>query len=352
MSNFESSMFLVDDSFMYEPDDIFEDSWDSQDQAFESLAYEPEPDDDPETDPGPDMGLSVHDLDNSYVVNDEFDWREAVPGNVWSPHALASSQSSSCGSSKSTLSPTGSLLGKRTRVPGNPDALSQGSIEAALGASCGCRVSERGRSCMSSFNIGDVFRLRHGRHKMAFSEAMAMKSSDLQQALVNGTAACRLNVEGKQVCLQAYCMLYNLNWSSMRRSWAALVYGRGRGVMGRPRGSSGGVLSSPKGLQAYSWLKAWMEVAGDEDPVGLKYKYVVNYVLPADLYEEYCADHLTYQVHGSDETLSCRAFARVWALFKKDERVRVRRKANTTTKCQGNPIPSPCPPLFVLITQP
>ena len=66
---------------------------------------------------------------------------------------------------------------------------------------------------MSSFNIGDVFRLRHGRHKMAFSEAMAMKSSDLQQALVNGTAACRLNVEGKQVCLQAYCMLYNLNWS-------------------------------------------------------------------------------------------------------------------------------------------
>ena len=160
---------------------------------------------------------------------------------------------------------------------------------------------------MSGFNVGDVYRLRHKRHKMSFSEAMAEKNNDLQQAVANGSRPCRLLVEGKMICLQADCMLFNLNWSSSRRSWAQRVYGRGQGSMGRPRGSSGGVMSTARGLQAYAWLIHWIEVIGDEDPVGQKCKYIVNYVVPADLYEEYCADHAANRVSELEQPLSCRA---------------------------------------------
>ena len=88
-------------------------------------------------------------------------------------------------------------------------------------------------------------------------------------------------------------------------------------TMGRPKGSSGGVLSSPKGLQAYAWLKTWIEVTGDEDPVGLKYKFVVNYVLPSDLYEEYCSQFSAYQIGEAEVLLAGRSFVRVFTHFKK-----------------------------------
>jgi hypothetical protein len=100
MSDYEPHMFLVDDSFMYEPDDNIEDSWSSHDLNIESLDSEPGPDLEPDSA----LGLSIHNLDSSPVLHDEFDWHDAVPGNGWSPQTLVSSQSSSCGSAGSTLS--------------------------------------------------------------------------------------------------------------------------------------------------------------------------------------------------------------------------------------------------------
>jgi hypothetical protein len=33
-----------------------------------------------------------------------------------------------------------------------------------------------------------------------------------------------------------------------------------------------------------------MEISADQDPVGQQYKYTINFIGPADLYEEYIAD--------------------------------------------------------------
>lgn len=325
MNNSSYSSVLVDDWHLYEPDSVplddYDDELDSQGLTLDDLGTE-------ESD-------SLFLFEPRDSVGEEFDWTEAVPGNIWAPQSLASSsQSSSCDSGLSTMSP-GSGKSQRVRVPSDPASLSQASIELALGAECCCRRRPQGVNCMKGFNIGDIYRLRHARHKMSFTETVEKKNHDLQQAWASGDKMGRVAVEGKHICLQAYCMLYNLNWNSARRSWRQLVNGQGRGAMGRPRGSSGGVLSSAKGLQAYAWLKTWIEVNGDQDPVGLKYKYIVNFVLPADLYGEYCADLAVNQICELDLPLSCRAFTRVWAMFKKEEKVRVRRKANTTTKCQG-----------------
>ncbi len=61
MSDYEPHMFLVDDSFMYEPDDNIEDSWSSHDLNIESRDSDPGPDLDPDSA----LGLSIHNLDSS-----------------------------------------------------------------------------------------------------------------------------------------------------------------------------------------------------------------------------------------------------------------------------------------------
>ena len=255
MDDFLDGSVLDVDWCLYEPDDIPNDDFDAQGLTMDDLATD-----------------SDFLIDFRDSANEEFDWDEAVPGSAGTSQLTSSSsQASSCDTGLSTLSP-GSSKSPRSRVPSNPASLSQACIELALGAECYCRRRPQGISCMKAFNVGDIFRLRHARHKMSFKESVQMKQHDLEQAWASGRDSCRITVEGKSICLQAYCMLYNLNWSSARRSWAQLVDGQRRGAVGRPSGSSGGVLSSAKGLQAYAWLKTWIELNGDEDPVGLKYK--------------------------------------------------------------------------------
>ena len=185
-------MFLLDDSVLYEPD---------QNSQGDSSSLD---------------ALSIT-CDDLGPESEQFDWLDAVPAHGWTPQTLSmSSQSPSCGSVTMSISPASSKSSSRTRVPGNPASLLLPSLEAASGAGCGCRFGSVGKSCMSTFNIGDIFRLRYERSRLSYSEAMARRTSDLLQGVGNGGKQCRLQVEGHMICLQAYCMLYNLNWSFMR----------------------------------------------------------------------------------------------------------------------------------------
>ena len=264
---------------------------------------------------------------------DTFDWQDAIPGNGWTPQTLARS---SQGSTASTPSVSSSPRGKPLKA--SPDSLLVPSIEAALGARCRCRIGVQGRNCMALFDAGDIFRLRHARMKMSGTEVIAQRHADLTNALEVTTCPsdCRIRVNGHSICLQAYCMVYNTNYASMKRTWRNLCHGiHGQQSMGRPRGYSGGVMSTARGMQAYAWLKSWLEISADQDPVGQQYKYTINFIGPADLYEEYIADFLANRVGVAETTLSGRAFSRLWSYFKRVEKVRVRRKANTTTKCSS-----------------
>ena len=146
-------------------------------------------------------------------------------------------------------------------------------------------------------------------------------------------------MDGKSVCLSAYCMLFDYNASSMRRSWSKIKDGNGIQQTGRPKGSyhiSDLIGNSVLKQSCYAWLKSWTEVVADEDPVGIKYKLVLNFVRLQDLYQEYKNHFLANSVLIDDTSLSQRRFGDVWEYFKGEEKIRVRRKANTTTKCSGN----------------
>jgi hypothetical protein len=311
----DSDTFLVDASLLYES----EQSMDSMSDPSDSSSLG-----------GVARTLSFTEDDPDLHGHDSFDWLEAIPGNGWTPQSLTMS---SQGSTSSSPSPS-----RRRKVSGGPETLALPSLEAAAGGHCKCALSSDGLSCMRHFDIGDIFRFRHARTKMSSSEVLELRQNDMKMALqTNHTSDhCLLHVKNQTICLRAYCMLFDINYASMKRSWRRLSNGSGcQYVLGRPRGSFGGVLSSVRGMQAYAWLKTWIEISGDQDPVGHPYKYIISFVLPADLYEEYAKDFAAAQLGTAETVLSGRAFARVWGHFKSQEKVRVRRKANTTTKCQG-----------------
>jgi hypothetical protein len=73
---------------------------------------------------------------------------------------------------------------------------------------------------------------------------------------------------------------------------------------------------------------------------------VINYVLASEIYEEYSREFYVNRITLESVPISLRSFTRVWTSFQKEEKVRVRRKANVTTKCQI------CDELYLRATDP
>ena len=211
-------------------------------------------------------------------------------------------------------------------------------IETILGQRCPCARLVGGRPCMDNFDYGTVSGHRHARGKLGAAAEFDLRSRNLLAAAERSTRDCRLLLDGKSICLRAYCMIFDYNESSMRRSWSKVKQGLGIRSVGRPKGSQAN--PDPIGdnvlkQSCFAWLKAWADVIADVDPVGIKYKLVVNFVRPQDLYDEYVRHYISSSVLLADTPLSFRRFCVVWEYFKREGKIRVRRKANTTTKCSG-----------------
>jgi len=291
----------------------------------------------------------IDDDDQDIVQRGGFDWSEVdvAPGRGWTPQSIdrASSSKNSTPTEDFGVSSQGSSasLGpssKRRRRTVSPlDAL---SLQAVMDARCHCVEV----SCTKKFNIGEIFGLRHERTKLAHGEDMDRRNRDLQAAAETDPTRCVMDIGRKCVCLMTYCLVLDINWSSMRRSWSRLTKGHHPPALGRPKNKSGDSLSSARSMDAYAWMKTWIEVFGDEDPVGVKYKYVINYVLASEIYEEYSREFYVNRITLESVPISLRSFTRVWTSFQKEEKVRVRRKANVTTKCQI------CDELYLRATDP
>ena len=229
--------------------------------------------------------------------------------------------------------------GGQARVVGVA-SLDPTNITAAANLRCGCSgaslsPSARVQCCMDLFNVGDIFRLRYAFGRLSPSEQQDARNRDIQEAFERNQTTCRIKVEGNRICLRAYCALYNINWSSMRRSWSRLGGGGHGRALGRPKGSTGLAGFSQKRSEAYAWLKTWVELSGDEDPVGHPYRFVVNYIVASELYKDFKQECEASSVYLSKGIVAERSFRRIWAHFCVQEKVRIRRKANTTTKCDG-----------------
>ena len=329
---YEADDYVMDDDYLFEPSVVTE-SDDGGSIRTDADDHDQGQDQDLDTDQDRDWD---RDQDDYTVHSGGFDWRDIAPGEGRTPrniHMASSShnstpvEASGTSSQGSSMSPDQLNERRRSRTG---SILNVYLLEAAKETQCGCP----NRSCTSKFDVKDIFGLRHARIGLNHAEDMARRNADLKAAAEKDQRRCLIAVEGKTVCLMAYCILFDINWSSMRRSWARLTNGGNPPAIGRPNAATDGIMGSARSIQAYAWIKTWLEVFGDEHPVGQQYKYVVNYVLASDLYEEYSREFYADQISITSAPLSLRSFSRIWTLFQKQEKVRVRRKANTTTKCK------------------
>lgn len=211
------------------------------------------------------------------------------------------------------------------------------NIQMCLGETCACALRAGGQSCLRHFDAPTVWGLRQTRWNLSAKEDQQCRHNDISAGIMVHSRQPRMLVRGKLICLKAYCLVYGYLRSSIARTVAVVRRGQGCVPVGRPVLSSADkedvIGLSAKNIQCYAWLKEWVATVGDDDPVGKSTKKVINFVSTTELHEEYCKNYNLYSVLENDHPLSERRFRVIWEHFLKKEQVRIRRKANTTTKC-------------------
>jgi len=96
--------------------------------------------------------------------------------------------------------------------------------------------------------------------------------------------------------------------------------------------------NSPEQQYIYAWLNEWLEAEADVDPTGDECKYTIDLVESRDVYEEFVGDYKANTVFIGSNVPSERTFKRVWDKWIVQNRIRIRDKKNTTTKCGGENI--------------
>jgi hypothetical protein len=297
----------------------------------------------------PDPGV-VHDHDDKGNYNDDeddddddddsettlyssnlFDFDDVLDRHPDLSHALRSS-------SNRVHAPHAPSLGKKKpRAFLRSYLTSVEAIDLIVGDICPCSKKPAGRNCLSLFKPNEVWELRARRWGLSAHEDQKMRISELTAGLHVNHLHPRIMVMGKNVCLQAYCNVFGYNRTSVSRTLSKARKGLGMAPVGRPKNPDEGkdVLGhSRKNLECYAWLKDWMESVGDDDPVGKTCKKVINFVTVQEIYKEYCKHYSLNTLSLHDKPLSERRLRKIWQLFQEQEHVRVRRKANTTTKCE------------------
>jgi len=211
------------------------------------------------------------------------------------------------------------------------------NIRLCIEETCPCASRAGGQSCLRHFDPPTVWGLRQTRWNISAKEDQELRHSDIVAGLNGNAHNPKLLVNGKLLCLRAYCLVYGYNRSSIARTLSLIRKGQGCVPVGRPARLASEqkdvVGVSAKNLQCYAWLKDWVSTVGDDDPVGKSCKKVINFVSTKELHEEYCRNYSLNSFLEADRPLSERRFRVIWEHFLEKEQVRIRRKANTTTKC-------------------
>jgi len=275
---------------------------------------------------------AVHSNDfNPRLVGDTFEYEVFVPsqGEGTETPTLVSSQRSMCTqSSRSSLD----------EVPTRPShdrywalANTQANVLESMEKKCACTRSEtQGVSCATLFNYEKYMNLRRHRQVMDPSQEYELRTKELTTAFQLSPdrplvkVGCP-EVPHKFVCIQAYIIILGLPKSSVWRKWAK--------ISGNQSVRRAGLTVTQD--HTLAWLINWSNLIVDEDPVGSDYLKVIDLVTVPEMYSEYVVDFKAFHISTQAKPISERGFRRVWYYWLNKYRVRVRKKKNVTTKCDG-----------------
>ncbi len=248
----------------------------------------------------------------------------------------------------SSLSFSSSVSKRPNRKDYSSARLQVDNMEKALLQPCSCTRTSKflKKSCHAMFNVGEILNMRRERVLMDQSTERKLCIEELTQAANHPDqrifVGCKL-VPFRECCIGGYILAYGLSRSTVHRMRQQLKGEAGMNVgAGRPKKTREDIEddidvgpSSSDHQYIHAWLNEWLELEGDKDPVGDECVYVLDLIDCKDVYEEFVADYNANTIFIGTRIASERTFKRVWDWWIVKNRIRIRDKKNTTTKCSG-----------------
>jgi hypothetical protein len=230
------------------------------------------------------------------------------------------------------------------------------SIIQCLNQQCPCfRAS--GSNCIDHFSSDEVYGIRLSIVKLGFQASMDVRRQELFTGfLINsnrGVRKCTPLLLGRRVCLKAYSIITAHSYAGLCNQLSSIANGRIVRRVGRPESlvlNSGTDLQNCQQRTIYLliWLREWIKYNGEAHPTGNEHAWSINFFRKRDVYKEYKSSMALFDFDES-QIVSLRTMYRVWKYFIEADRVYVRVKCRTSTKCRGLGIHNPINALFSLI---
>lgn len=216
-------------------------------------------------------------------------------------------------------------------------------IEESLSQRCNCFCATAENSnCLDQFTHQEVYQIRLEIINQGPQGSIDARRRDARAGiLLNrhiGIRKCTPTILGRTVCMKAYSLLTGHSYTSMAtdntRIYADCAFER----IGRPRKTISKsirdcTLSSQKSQLLLAWLCEWLKYNADSHPTGHEHSWSMNFIRRKTVYAEYCH---SMDSSGTPEAVpSLRTMYRVWKYFTESERIYVRMKCKTSTKCRG-----------------
>lgn len=147
---------------------------------------------------------------------------------------------------------------------------------------------------------------------------------------------CKPALDTKPVCLKAYCHILGLSAATVRKTERRVRRGHSQPAVGRPRSRAGTeVSSSENGEHASAWISAYLLSIAENQPTGSDMDYHMNFIDEGTMYDEYVEHVEATSIRQTPEIISERSFLRVLRGVISKLKIGIRRKANASTKCDG-----------------
>ena len=219
-------------------------------------------------------------------------------------------------------------------------------IDDILTKRCPCfKLSSGNNNCIEQFSYDEVNKIRLEIVILGAQGSIDARRRDARAGILRnehlGIRKCTPSLLGRTVCMKAYAMLTGHSYTSMsadnKRIYADCAFQK----IGRPQKSllkskPDKMPSTQKAQFFLAWLHEWLNYNADSHPTGHEHSWSINYIRKRELYSEY---QQRMQAAGTPELVpSMQTIYRVWNYFIESERIYVRMKCRTSTKCRGKPL--------------
>jgi len=223
------------------------------------------------------------------------------------------------------------------------NALQYESCQAVLEYSCPC-TSTNGGACLKSFKTaGEVLNARIEHYNRSPKEEYQLRVHEVREAIkfqkTNEKPYVVVSLSHGQkykLCLNSYPVLYGLPASSFWRTVGQIRnQNRFPASIGRPHrlNETADPIGSTAAEECIEWIRNWVVLLSDESPTGDDWDRAIDPIDIKEVYEEYAVWFKSFHFTLAAKPLSFSTFTNIWNHWLKVDRIKVRNKSQTTTKC-------------------